>query len=138
VPTGSLSCDAPAQQADALVEMARAYLAGGGQRRAGGSDHYPVVVHVGEAALRDQDRKSDLPVETVRRLSCDGRIGTIVDGADGAPLKLGRRRRVAHPLLKRSLVARDRRCCYPGCTHEHWLDAHHVMHWGRRRRDEPR
>lgn len=28
-----------------------------------------------------------------------------------------------------SLLARDKCCRFPGCTHEKWLDAHHVMHW---------
>lgn len=26
-------------------------------------------------------------------------------------------------------LVRDKSCRYPGCTHEKWLDAHHVMHW---------
>ncbi len=28
-----------------------------------------------------------------------------------------------------ALLARDRCCRYPECTHRKWLDAHHVMHW---------
>jgi hypothetical protein len=31
--------------------------------------------------------------------------------------------------LRRALIARDRHCCYPGCAHTRWLEAHHVMHW---------
>jgi predicted restriction endonuclease len=31
--------------------------------------------------------------------------------------------------LRRALLARDRHCRFPGCTHERWLAAHHVVHW---------
>jgi hypothetical protein len=117
------------QQADALVEMARAYLAGERDRTAGASDNYQVIVHVDQTALRDQGGESELPVETVRRLTCDGSVVPVLDGIDDEPLSVGRKRRVVSPVLKRALIARDRRCRYPGCTHERWLDAHHVMHW---------
>ena len=36
---------------------------------------------------------------------------------------------MVQPSLKRALVARDKTCRYPGCSHEKWLDAHHVVHW---------
>ena len=55
-----------ARQADALVEMARGYLAGGRERASCTADHYQVVVHVDERALRGEpgkDGKSDLPIE---------------------------------------------------------------------------
>ena len=45
------------------------------------------------------------------------------------PLDLGRKHRVVQPALRRALIARDRHCCYPGCAHTRWLEAHHVMHW---------
>jgi len=27
------------------------------------------------------------------------------------------------------LLGRDKCCRFPGCSHDKWLDAHHVMHW---------
>jgi hypothetical protein len=36
---------------------------------------------------------------------------------------------VVQPALKRALLARDKCCRFPGCSHERWLDAHHVVHW---------
>jgi hypothetical protein len=42
-----------AQQADALVAMAKAYLQGGGDASAGTHDHYQVTVHVDHSALAD-------------------------------------------------------------------------------------
>jgi hypothetical protein len=120
-----------AQQADALVAVAKAYLDGGG---AGGeqkstADHYQVVVHVDESALRDGAGRSDLPLETVRRLTCDGGVVTVVEDEHGNPLDVGRKQRTVSTALKRALYARDRRCTFPGCGRQRYLDAHHLIHW---------
>ena len=69
------------QQADALVDIAQVYLAVGTERKTSTADHYQVLVHVDEAALRGQpsaDSRSDLPIETVRRLCCDGSVVAVV------------------------------------------------------------
>ena len=42
------------QNADALVDIAQVYLAGGTERKTSTADHYQVLVHVDEAALRGQ------------------------------------------------------------------------------------
>lgn len=68
-----------AQQADAAIEVARSYLAGDASSPTSSADHYQVVVHVDESALRGGAGRADLPIETVRRLSCDGSIAHIVD-----------------------------------------------------------
>ena len=234
------------QQADALVDLSREYLAGGTERKTSTADHYQVLVHVDEAALRGQPNagsKSDLPIETVRRLCCDGAVvvvteskessgakvrvaaeapdranasrdasavppavssngstdlipaatpvnshnaamtdlvddpsrgafaippassadnattGSTVDsqvstrtdsahnpsrdalampptiapnaaaGRSRPSLNLSRKHRLVQPALRRALEARDRGCRFPGCSHERWLDAHHVVHW---------
>ena len=120
------------QQADALVEIARTYLAGDKKGKSCTADHYQVTVHVDEKALRgapDAESKSDLPIETVRRLCCDGSLVSVTEDANRNPLNVGRKHRVVQPALKRALLARDKCCRFPGCTHERWLDAHHVVHW---------
>jgi hypothetical protein len=120
------------KQADALVAVARGYLSGCEGKRNCTADHYQVVVHVDEKALRgepDENSKSDLPIETVRRLCCDGAVVPVTGDDNGDPLNVGRKHRVVQPALKRALLARDKCCRYPGCTHEKWLDAHHVVHW---------
>jgi hypothetical protein len=128
------------QQADALVAIAKAYLAGGrsGQRVSTG-DQYQVVVHVDESALRAGESlrggisasagRSDLPIETVRRLTCDGSVVEVVESVGGAPLSVGRKQRTIPTHLKRALWARDRGCAFPGCQHTRFVDAHHVKHW---------
>tara|TARA_Y100000310_G_scaffold283234_1_gene305076 strand:+ start:14 stop:793 length:780 start_codon:yes stop_codon:yes gene_type:complete len=118
-----------ARQADALVAVARSYLAGGSEKTTSTADHYQVVVHVDESALRDESGKSELPIESVRRLSCDSSIVTVTENENGDPLNVGRKHRVVSPQLKRALLSRDKCCRYPGCSHDRWLDAHHVMHW---------
>ena len=138
-----------AQQADALVAVAKAYLAGDacGARDARGvgdtgdaeaataaraasvADHYQVVVHVDESALRGSAGRSDLPVETVKRLCCDGSVITIVEDEQGNPLDVGRKRRTVTTALKRALWARDRGCAFPGCHRKRYVDGHHIRHW---------
>ena len=120
------------RQADALVKMAQGYLAGGKEKASCTADHYQVVVHVDENALRgtpNGDSKSDLPIERVRRLCCDSAVVTVTENEKGDPLHVGRKHRIVQPALRRALVARDRCCRFPGCTHDKWLDAHHVEHW---------
>jgi len=131
----SASCGATGlmqQQADALVELAKCYLSGGSGKKLCTADHYQVTVHVDENALRgasDVNSKSDLPIETVRRLCCDSSLVAAIDDANGNTKDTSRKHRVVHPSLRRKLLSRDRGCRFPGCTHERWLTAHHVVHW---------
>lgn len=143
-----------AQRADALVEIASAYLDGTAPRhrdaetpdaetdvsaeispadaaRAARSsaERYQVVVHVDRSALDGGGGRSDLPIESIRRLLCDGSVVEMESDAHGEPLNIGRKRRTIPTALRRALWARDRGCSFPGCTHTHFVDAHHVQHW---------
>jgi hypothetical protein len=118
-----------AQQADALVGVAKAYLDGGASESSSTADHYQVVVHVDEKSLRGGAGRSDLPIDTVKRLLCDGSVLTIVEDVDGTPLDIGRKKRTVSTPLKRALWARDRGCTFPGCGNTRYVDAHHVRHW---------
>jgi hypothetical protein len=126
-----------AQQADAMIEIARSSLSepgtcsksGASAPAAKAADHYQVVVHVDDSALRGGAGRSDLPLETVRRLSCDGSLVTIVDNAHGRPVAVGRRQRKVTPALRRALWSRDRGCSFPGCQRKRYVDAHHIRHW---------
>ena len=118
-----------ARQADALVAVARGYLSGNGGEKRAKSGNYQVVVNVDAAALQDKGGMSDLPVESVRRIACDADMVEVTRDAKGNLLNLGRKHRVVSPQLKRALLARDKCCTYPSCSHEQYLEAHHVMHW---------
>jgi hypothetical protein len=135
-----------AQQADALVAIAKAYLAGGAEAEDGvasaakgagsvakgsapAADRYQVVVHVDDSALRGGAGRSDLAVDTVKRLTCDGSLVTIVEDEHGTPLDVGRKRRTVTTALRRALWSRDRGCTFPGCSNQRYVEAHHIRHW---------
>ena len=117
-----------AQQADALVSIAMNHLNGAGSG-GGCADNYQVLIHVDESALTRGEGRSDLPIDAVKRLTCDGSVVGLVENADGEPLRLGRKQRTVNVALRRALHARDRGCRFPGCTHTRYIQAHHVKHW---------
>lgn len=118
-----------AQQADALVHLAKAFLGGNAGKRTSTADHYQVMIHIDEQALTHEAGKSDLPIESVRRITCDASVVTVTKDAAGEVVSASRKLRVVSPPLKRALIGRDKCCRFPGCSHDKWLDAHHVMHW---------
>lgn len=146
-----------AQQVDALVSFCRSFLDGGavdfGVVESGSrsdshdskvkpdsnsdektststADHYQVVVHVDEAALAGNETgTSQLPIESVRRLCCDGSIVPLVENEAGEPLNAGRKVRIVTTAIRRALWARDKGCGFPGCSHKRFVDAHHIKHW---------
>jgi hypothetical protein len=68
--------------------------------------------------------------EIVRRLACDASVRRIVMAGASQPLDVGRRTPVVPPAIRRAVIARDRRCRFPGCDRPHpWCDAHHAVHW---------
>ena len=75
------------------------------------------------------DAEVAVPAVTASRMLCDAVVEGLVCDENGDPLRLGRRRRVVSPRLRRALWFRDRGCRFPGCTHRGWLDAHHIVHW---------
>ena len=118
-----------AQQADALVTMASSYLSGNGESATCTSDNYQVTVHVDRSALANNDGRSSLPIESVKRLCCDGDAVVIVENEEGEPLSIGRKTRTVPTAIKRALRARDKGCVFPGCHHTRFVDAHHIQHW---------
>jgi len=118
-----------AQQADALLTIANAFLGGNGEQVTTTSDNYQVTVHVDQEALANGDGRSSLPIESVKRLCCDGDAVVIVEDSEGEPLSVGRKTRTVPTAIKRALLARDKGCAYPGCHNKRFVDAHHIRHW---------
>ena len=118
-----------AQQADALVTMARTYLGGAREAASSASDNYQVTVHVDHQALTRGEGRSGLPIESVRRLACDGARVVVVENETGEPLSVGRKTRIVPAAIMRALWARDRGCRFPGCGRRRFVHAHHVEHW---------
>lgn len=117
-----------AQQADALLAVVGAYLSNDASSPVV-SDNYQVMVHVDQSALAAGQGRSGLPIETVKRLCCDGGMVAIVEDEQGEPLSIGRKSRVVPTAIKRALQARDRGCVFPGCQNRRFVDAHHIKHW---------
>ena len=99
------------------------------EKRTPAADHYQVVLHADASSLRGGIGRSDLAVETVKRLTCDGSLITIVEDEEGTPLDVGRKRRTVTTALRRALWSRDRHCTFPGCHNRCYVDAHHIEHW---------
>ncbi len=118
-----------AQQADALLTMANAYLTGQREASTASSENYQVTVHVDRSALSEGHGRSGLPIESVRRLCCDGETVVIVEDEDGEPLNVGRKTRTVPTAIKRALWSRDKGCVFPGCRNKRFVDAHHIQHW---------
>lgn len=133
-----------AQQADALVAIAKSYLDGGHGHTGGATaDHYQVVVHVDGKALTGGAQPltegtqtvsggmglSDLPIDTVKRLLCDCSLVVVAEDEHGKPLDVGRKQRTVSTALRRALYARDRGCTFPGCHRNRYCDGHHLEHW---------
>ena len=72
-----------------------------------------------------------IPRATLERLCCDAGVVQLIEGEHGEPLSIGRRSRIVPPAIRRAMNARDQSCRFPGCTHEHFLHAHHIQHWSR-------
>jgi hypothetical protein len=143
------------RRADAFVEMAESYLARGA-RASGNADRYQVMVHVTAETLKntgDEHAKTDpapvtavtLPsetnnlshiedgphvtAETSRRIACDCSLTPLLTDKNDQPLNIGRKSRSIPPPMRRALQARDKGCRFPGCTHQYFIDGHHIKHW---------
>jgi hypothetical protein len=66
---------------------------------------------------------------TLRLIGCNATISTMIHGADGSVLNVGRRSRKPPAALRRAIRERDgSRCQYPGCESRR-TDAHHIQYW---------
>jgi hypothetical protein len=112
-----------------MVSMASGYLSGNAQQTRNTSDDYLVTIHVDQSALATGNGRSNLPIESVKRLCCDGHAVVIGEDENGEPLNIGRKTRTVPTAIKRALIARDKSCAFPGCHHTRFVDAHHIEHW---------
>lgn len=67
--------------------------------------------------------------ETVKRLTCDGALVSMLENESGKVLNVGRRTRTIPSAIRRALQARDSQCQFPDCSHTKYLDGHHIVHW---------
>ena len=127
------------RRADALAEIAESYLAHG-PTESTSADRYQVMVHVTAETSDDEisylEDGPHVTAETSKRICCDASMTRITEDERGEPLSIGRKSRVIPPPMRRALKARDKQCRFPGCTHKHFIDGHHIEHWADGGRDE--
>lgn len=118
------------QQADAFVNLVNEYLSGAAGKDSNANDNYLVTIHVDQAALAGGNGRSALPIETARRLCCDGHAVGLTEDERGEPLSIGRKTRIVPTAIKRALLAKHHHsCAFPGCHNSRFLHAHHIEHW---------
>jgi hypothetical protein len=119
------------RQADAFVTMLKEYLQGSeAHETKKSSDNYLVNIHVDQSALAGEVGRSSVPIETVKRLCCDGHAVVMTETKDGEPLSIGRKSRVVPKGIERAVRARDKNTCrFPGCCNKRFVDIHHIEHW---------
>jgi len=130
---GPISC--ASRRADALALLAENFLAAP-DNPSSTADRYQVVVHVDAETLREQtagrcelEQGPSIPAETARRLTCDAGLLSVLENGQGEPLDVGRKTRSIPAAIRRALNTRDGGCRFPGCTHQRYVDAHHIEHW---------
>lgn len=136
---GERSIPFQCRRADALTSLAEHYLAqpeSSSSAASNTADRYQVVVHVDAETLRERtagrcevEQGPSLPAETMRRLCCDASLLRVLENEQGDPLTVGRKTRSIPPAIRRALNTRDGGCRFPGCTHQRYVDAHHIEHW---------
>jgi hypothetical protein len=124
--------DLPARQADALVALCTAGLAGRSQGAIP-----TLVVHARLDGLADgthgceiEDGPAIAPT-TAERFACNARIQTVIEDARGEVVRLGRMRREPPAWMVRQVRYRDRGCVFPGCGTRAYTEAHHVVWWSK-------
>ncbi len=95
-----------------------------------------MVVHVDAATLTGdyptlaEIGRDVLDKYTVDRLACDGDFRRIVFGPKSEIIHVGRQLRLVTKSMRHAIIARDRRCAFPGCDRPpQWCDAHHIIPW---------
>ncbi len=77
------------------------------------------------------ERGPPLHPESIRRLTCDGALISVLEDGAGNVLNVGRKTRTIPPALRRALKVRDKHCQYPGCGSVKYVEGHHIVHWSR-------
>jgi hypothetical protein len=111
-----------ARRADALVQICSLALGADAD-----PDRATVVVHVNSGVNATLEGGTPVAEATVRRLSCDGRLQTVVHTEGN--LAASPTKRTVPPHVYRQLRERDGTCTFPGCSNDIWVHAHHVQHF---------
>jgi len=122
------------QRADAIVDVARAYLKH--RPRTLGSSHQIVLITTKDLLEQGPDGVggfmrdgTPVPLHVARMLACDGSRVDVTLGEQGELLDIGRSTRAIPSAIGRALWIRDGGCRVPGCDHKQHLHGHHIHPW---------
>ena len=122
----------PQRRADALLMLASQTASGSNDpARANLTVFAPLAALAGDDTPAELEDGTLLHPEVARRLSCDGRVQTVVEDGKGEPIGIGRTSETVPWWLKKQVKYRDRTCTFPGCEDAHFTEAHHIWHWAR-------
>ncbi len=115
----------------ALLELARVGAAAGSGTGHGPVMDLTVVLHDTDPTVVHLHDGTTLPICHLDARLCDAAIRFLTLDADGVPLKLGHKERLATNNQRRANAIRDGGCVFPGCeAPPSWTDQHHVIHAG--------
>jgi hypothetical protein len=96
------------------------------------------VIHIDAHALAGQDDALAslelgplVSLDTVHRLTCDGRCQVVVDDLLGRTVEVAKTKHAVPRWLRRRVLKRDGGCRWPGCGRTALLHAHHLVYWSR-------
>jgi hypothetical protein len=112
---------------DCLAEVCERYLDGidSPLRRDRSTTWLHPDVTKAEATTTDGWR---IPMSVRDQLLCDGVVQPVWE-RDGRPFSVGRTRRIVPERTRRYVLRRDRGCLVPGCSHDRFVEIHHILHW---------
>ena len=112
--------------ADCLLEICERYLDSidSPLRR----DRSRVWVHLDADAEATTTKGWRLPDSVRDQVCCDGVISPVWE-RNGVPISVGRARHIVPERTRRVIERRDQGCRVPGCTHDRFVEVHHIIHW---------
>jgi hypothetical protein len=90
------------------------------------------ILETGTGFALIENNAHPVTAQTAERTLCNGDSIELTMSPDGAPLDLGRTRRLFSGRQREALAVRDGGCLWPECEKPpSWTEAHHVEHWHR-------
>jgi hypothetical protein len=120
--------DTDATLADALVEACqRSIDAIPSQSR---RDRYRTWIHLDANADATLTAGWRIPQNLAEQILCDGVVQPVWYD-QGFPVNVGRAQRIVPERTRRIVMRRDKGCRVPGCSHDRFVECHHIIEWSK-------
>jgi len=92
--------------------------------------HLRPVMEIERFAIAEIIGAGPIPPSVLARLACDSSVSRIVFGPQSQVLDAGRAERIFAGPRRRTIIARDKHCTFPGCTAPPAIsETHHLDQW---------